>query len=183
MFCLDLSKNQGGNMRTKVKAFIAFVGVLLAVTALSLIIIGRGPLYGKAKEKDRIPDMTGVWTYETAQYYFEDVTNPKEEPKDRMASSTPEEDWHITHQTGRVFAGTFGFEGEGKLTGVILPDGTVSIQIFWASETRIFFTGRMLNTKGISVMAGYFHYFDDFNPGGTGDKWMGSGYSRAYRED
>lgn len=170
-------------MRAKVKTFIAVVGVMLIVTAISIIIISRGPLYGKEGEDNWVPDMIGVWTGEMAQHYFVDVTDPTETPNYIEESSTSEEDWHITHQTGRVFAGTFGVSTERKLTGVIMEDRTVSIQMFWESETRIFFTGMMTKSGGARQISGYFHYFDDFNPGGTGDKWMGSGYGRFVKVD
>ena len=39
---------KGGNMKSKVKAFIAVIGVLLVVTAGSLILMSKGPLYGQA---------------------------------------------------------------------------------------------------------------------------------------
>lgn len=176
-------KGKGENMRTKAKAFIAVISVVLIVTAISIIIISRGPLYGKEGEDNWVPDMTGVWTGEMAQQYFEDVTNPTEMPNYIEESSTPEENWRITHQTGRVFAGTFGVSDERKLTGVIMEDRTVSIQMFWESETRIFFTGMMTKSGGALQISGYFHYFDDFDPSGTGDKWMGSGYIRLFKED
>lgn len=169
-------------MRIKVNAFIAVVGVVLVVTSTGFI-ISRGPLYGQAEENNWIPDLIGAWLGESAQYYFEDVTDPTETPNYIIESSTPEEAWHITDQTGRIFAGTVGLSGERKLTGVILPDRTVSIQMFWESETRIFFTGRMTKSGDEPQISGYFHYFDDLDPSGTGDKWMGSGYIRVVKVD
>ena len=170
-------------MKTKVKAFIAVVGITLIVTAISIIIISRGPLYGEAAEDYWVPDMTGVWTGELAQYYFEDVTDASETPNYIEEFSTPEENWHITDQTGSVFAGTVGVSGERKLTGVIMKDRTVSIQMFWESETRIFITGRITKSRRALQISGYVHYFDDFDPSGTGDKWMGSGYFRFFKVD
>lgn len=170
-------------MRTKVKTFIAVVGVMLIVTAISIIIISRGPLYGKEGEDNWVPDMIGVWTGELAQHYFMNVDDASETPNYIEESTTPEENWHITHQTGRIFAGTYGVSGERKLTGVIMEDRTVSIQMFWESETRIFITGKMTKSGGVLQISGYFHFFDDFLFGGTGDKWMGSGYGRFVKAD
>ncbi|MFC2169969.1 hypothetical protein ACFLRM_05340, partial [Acidobacteriota bacterium] len=61
-------------MKTKVKTFFAVVGVLVVVTAISLIIISRGPLYGQAGDDNWVPDMIGTWTGEAAGYLFLDVT-------------------------------------------------------------------------------------------------------------
>ena len=65
----------------------------------------------------------------------------------------------ITHQTGRVFAGTWE-TGEDpdlvvrKMAGVTLPDRTVSMQAFETSEFRIFITGRMTKSGGTLQISG-----------------------------
>ena len=150
-------------MRTKVKAFITVVGVLLVVTAISLIIFSRGPIYGQAAEDNWVPDLTGEWIGEATGYAYEDVLEyPTEEPEYYPEASLSDDgNIFITHQRGRVFAGIYEL-GDGKLTGVILPDRTVSIQFFEFSETRMFFTGRMTKSGGALQISGYVHMFDDF---------------------
>lgn len=166
-------------MRSKVKAFIAVIGVLLVVTAISLIIISRGPLYGKAAEDNWVPDLIGEWTGEAAIYFYFDVTDPTETPK--YAEAPLAHDFAITHQTGRVFAGTWD---ETKVAGVMLPDRTVSIQFLEPPERRCFMIGRITKSGGALQISGFWHFFDDFGlPSGTGDKWMGGGYVLLVKVD
>ncbi len=164
-------------MRTKVKTFIAVVGVMLIVTAISLIIFSRGPLYGQDAEDNWIPDMIGVWTGEGAAYGFLDVTEPYLQPW--YFEGLYENGLEITHQTGRIFAGEWGSDDGGdrfKLTGVIMPDRTVSIQLFEPSEERHFITGRITRSRGSLQISGYGHFFDDFHL--DGQKMMASGYGQ-----
>ena len=51
-------------MKNKVKTFFAVVGVLMVITAISLIVISRGPLYGQAENDNWVPDMIGWWAVE-----------------------------------------------------------------------------------------------------------------------
>ncbi len=169
-------------MRSKVKAFIVVVGVLLVVTAIALIISGRGPLYGKAAEDNWVPNMLGVWGQESgAGYHFEDVTDPNCMPQ-YYEFTTSEGYMYITYQTGRVFAGEWNGR---KLAGVILQDRTVSIQGFEPSEHRFFMTGKITGSGGKLQIEGWAHDFDDFGRppiGGAGkDKGMGSGYGRLVK--
>ena len=167
-------------MRSKVKASIVVVGVLLVVTAIALIIISRGPLYGQAARDNWVPNMLGVWAPESgANYIFDDVTNPNCMPQ-YVEYTTAEGYVYITHQTGRVFAGAWNGR---KLTGVILQDRTVSIQVFEPSEHRFFMTAKIKGSEGKLQIEGYSHDFNDFGlpePGGK-DKGMGSGYGRLVK--
>ena len=169
-------------MKTKVKTFFAVVGVLVVITAISLIISSRGPLYGQAEDDNWVPNLIGVWTCEAVGYFFEDVTDPACEP---LYVEGPQDDFVITHQTGRVFGGTWYDDpnepGDNKkLTGVMLPDRTVSIQDFEPGAERVFITGRMTKSGGTLQMSGYLHFFDDFMhkhwPYEQGEKMMASGY-------
>ncbi len=183
-------------MKTKVKTFFAVVGVLLVVTAISLI-IGRGPLYGQAENDNWVPNMIGTWGMsEGVGYYFEDVTDPACIPKYTVSSLDPDPEaegyLHITHQTGRVFAGTWWSGSDPdvvvrKLSGVMLPDRTVSIQAFETSEYRIFITGRMTKSGGTLQISGYAHSFDDINHShGPYDPYLGtmsSGYAQLIKID
>ena len=164
-------------MRTKVKTFIAVVGVLLVVTAISLIIFSRGPIYGKAAEDNWVPDLIGVWTGEGAGYGFLDVTVPYLQPV--YFEGPIENGLEITHQTGRTFAGEWGSDDGGdrfKLTGVIMPDRTVSIQLFEPSEERHFITGRITRSGGTLQISAYGHFFDDFHY--ESETMMSSGYGQ-----
>jgi len=165
-------------MRTKVKAIIAVGGVLLVITAISLIIIVRGPLYGKASNDNWVPDLIGVWTGEGACYVFMDVTEPYLQPE-HYFEGLFENGLKITQQNGRVFAGEWGFGEEGdrfKLTGVIMPDRTVSIQLFEPSEERHFITGRLKRSGGTLQISAYGHFFDDFHC--DSQQMMASGYAQ-----
>jgi hypothetical protein len=76
------------------------------------------------------------------------------------------EPFHITHQTGRLFAGRAGKPefpefAEGRLTGIVLPDGTVSIQFFEDTELRMLIKAKLTLTGGKYEMEGYAHLFDD----------------------
>jgi hypothetical protein len=167
-------------MRTKVKAIIAIGGVLLVITAISLVIVVRGPLYGKATNDNWVPDMIGEWATERAAIYtFEDVTDPTCTPVYIEGVSYPEGVIHITEQTGRVFAGKW--EGGHKVTGVILPDRTVSMQEFEPSELRFFITGRLTKSGDALQISGYSHMFDDFGISPDSDKMMASTYGRLVK--
>jgi len=166
-------------MRTKVKAFIAVVGVLLVVTAISLVIFSRGPIYGQAEEDNWVPNLIGEWTGEAAIQFYFDVTDAAETPK--YAEAPLEHNFAITHQTGMVFAGTWNGT---KVAGVMLKDRTVSIQFFEPPERRAFMIGRITKSEGSLQISGIWYFFDDFGlPTGVGNKWMGNGYARLVKVD
>ncbi|NIO20820.1 MAG: hypothetical protein GTN76_08795 [Candidatus Aenigmarchaeota archaeon] len=173
-------------MRTKVKAFITVMCILLFVTAMSFIIINRGPIYAMDDDDyddDWVPNLIGEWISPATGYGYEDVTNIDEIPGYGEGSLSDDGNIIITDQTGRIFTGTYEL-GYGKLTGVILPDRTVSIQFFELTETRIFFTGRMTKSGDTLQISGYFHIFDDYN-GLHGDPAaeMASGYAQLIKID
>ena len=103
-------------------------------------------------------DPIGNWTAEMAGYIFWDVTNPSsvvyddESGEELVQPSYGERasDIVITHQTGRAFAAERdSVEGDRRrLTGVIMPNRTVSIQIFEPSELRMFISGRLKQSGG-----------------------------------
>ncbi len=176
-------KGKGGNMRTKAKAFIAVVSIVLIVTAISIIIISRGPVYGQDAEDNWIPDLIGEWYSEAVGYAYEDVIHLPQEPEYFEGESLSDDgNIFITHQTGRVFAGTFE-EGDGVLTGVIMKDRTVSIQFFELSEFRIFVTGRITKSGDTLQISGYVHAFDDFGIRPEPNTEMASGYVRLFKID
>jgi hypothetical protein len=144
-------------MRIKVKALYTVVGILLVVTSIGLV-ISRGSLYGQAEEDNWVPDLCGTWAGELTGYYYPDVTQP-----DRIYMKAPfQHDVIITDQTGMVFAGILVDGGDpGKVAGVMLPDRTVSIQIFDPSELRLFMTGRMKVSGSTLEISGYGHMYDD----------------------
>ncbi|UCE40494.1 MAG: hypothetical protein JSV17_13710 [Candidatus Aminicenantes bacterium] len=167
-------------MRTKVEAIIAVIGVLLVITTIGLIIISRGPLFGKDNNDDWVPNLIGEWIGEANGYAYSDATEWPMETPEYFAGESLSDDGNIiiTHQTGQVFAGTFE-EGYGIFSGVIMKDRTVSIQFFELSEFRLFFTGRMTKSGGALQMSGYVHAFDDLQPEGNTE--MASGYVRLFK--
>ena len=138
------------------------VGVLLVVTAISLIIISRASLYGQTGRGSWIPDLIGEWVGKATAYYYPDVTDQSTFEYLDGVDFSDKGNVIITEQTGRVFAGSY--EGDkGTLTGVILQDGTVSIQFFELSENRMFFTGKIRRSRGTLQLEGYVHVFGDFH--------------------
>ena len=86
--------------------------------------------------------------------------------------ATDEPYWEVTHQNGEAFAAV-AFDEDGDLhamTGVVLSDGTVSIQAFNPSEQRFFITGTVKLTNGTYVIDAQGQVFDDFGlkPFGNG---------------
>lgn len=170
-------------MRSKLKTLFAVVGALAVVTAISLIVISRGPLYGQVENDNWVPDLCGEWISEAVGYSINNVTNPLDPPEYSEGSLSDDGNIFITEQNGRVFTGTFE-EDEGKLTGVILPDRTVSIQLFEQSELRFFLTGRLTKSGNTLQISGYIHLFDDFHgfrvsPRPDDSEWvMATGYAQ-----
>lgn len=162
-------------MKTTLKICIAIVGVLLFVTTINLI-IEREPLYGQIGKDNWVPDLTGEWSAEGYGYWFKDVTIYDDKPK--YFEGPGDRNLFITHQTGRVFAGTW--EGR-KLTGVVLPDRTISIQMFELTELRIFLTGKLTGSRNNLEMQGYVYQFDDFGVDDPGGREMYTLYGRLWK--
>jgi len=171
-------------MRTTLKKCVAVLGVLLVVAVIGLI-ISRGPIYGQAGADNWVPDLTGEWTGELTGYYYDHVTDPACVPQ--YFKNPFEHNLIITNQTGRVFAGALVNTDDpsepGKVAGVILPDRTVSIQIFDPSELRLFITGRMKASGETLEISGYGHMFDDFGSGSNLHATMASMYIRLVKVD
>ena len=139
-------------MKSKVKTFFAVAGVLVVIVAVSIITTSREPLHGQAGNDSWVPNMIGRWSTQGVGYVFEDVlsADPNLEP---VYVEGDLDDFVITRQIGRVFAGTWYDDpndpGDLKtLVGVILPDRTVSIQDFEPSEERTFITRRLTKSGG-----------------------------------
>jgi hypothetical protein len=109
------------------------------------------------------------------------VTDPDPNQQPIYLQGFSEGDFVITEQAGRVFAGTS--EHGQKLTGVILPDRTVSIQAFELPEHRVFGTGRLTVSGGRRQLSAYVHLFSDFGASASEDSNMASGYVRLVEAD
>jgi hypothetical protein len=106
-----------------------------------------------------IPDLKGPWKFVASGYDFRDVLRDGVNPKWESATSTGK----ITHQKGRTFAGRFTRVGhEVKMTGVILEDNTVHIQVF-TYHSRAFLLGRYSVINGKATIRAASHQYDDFN--------------------
>ena len=73
---------------------------------------------------------------------------------------------NITTQNGRVFAGNHYDPDEpgDKVTGVLMPDGTVSVQFLLdvtGGTDRFFFTGTLAKVRGRYEIKGYGHGYED----------------------
>ena len=155
---------------SKLTGLVLVSGALVVAMGMSFLLSGARSLYGQVGEGN-IPDMVGVWKGELYGYNFNNVADPDcRQPADIAKSQcqpqyiqNPEASFQITTQNGRVFAGLY-VEGQypRRLTGVVLPDGTVSVQGFSPTELRSFFTGTLTFTNGTYEMTGQGHSFDDF---------------------
>jgi len=152
--------------------------LLLAISAMAicvgLAVLGREPLYGQGGST-RIPAMLGQWSGQGAGYGFENVLDPSSQPQ--YSENEGQGLLNITAQNDRAFAGTFG--AGDKLTGVILPAGTVSMQTY-RDNNRMFLTGTLTDHgRGGYVITGYIDSFEDLTravmPG------MGTAYFQAIK--
>ena len=69
----------------------------------------------------------------------------------------------ITHQIGRVFAGTH-IEAPDKSTGIILPDGTVEV-LGWEPQLDLLahamFKGKLYSDRGQYIIRGHGHIISE----------------------
>jgi hypothetical protein len=168
-------------MRLTLRGYTPAIGYLLAAIALVLVIASRTPLYGQAGDS-WVPDLRGTWNVAVMGYGFEDVTDPNSQ-SGYFYSPTQSDQVVITQQTERVFAGIIDDPNgdDGKLVGVILPDRTVSIQVFDPSEVRLFATGRLEVSGRQLQISGYGHMFDEFGIREFPDKTMSTVYIRLVK--
>ena len=106
--------------------------------------------------QDRIPNMLGWWISEASVFYFENVDDPSGEP----IFGEGQIYINITHQNGRVFAGTVNFDD--KLTGAIAPDGTISMQSFGGNDRFLYSAKLQLFAKKEQI-SGFINTFEDLN--------------------
>jgi hypothetical protein len=135
---------------------------LCMAVCIGLVVVARAPLYGQA---NRIPDLRGLWNGYVGGCIFQDAYEgyPSGSPPDPNCDAWDDTKLNITEQNGSVFAGLG--EGPGdKFTGIILADGTVSIQGFDPSNhERILGEGTVSVRGGSYLMTGYMHIFRDPN--------------------
>ncbi len=168
-------------MKHKLQILVCAVSVLLVVAVIVFVVNDTEPLYGQGRSgfdaNNQLPDLIGTWRGDAEICSFSDVTDTSNQPVCQQIMPGEMEDFVITEQAGRVFAGIFdNFDGapdEDRITGVILSDRTVSIQLFELSELRGFLTGRLTGAGDNLEISGYFHVFDDF--GGGGRRGHGNG--------
>jgi len=129
--------------------------VLLAAFVAGIAIAGPHPAYGQQVGPDRAPNMVGEWRGRAQVVYFENIDDSVSQPQ---FIQTDEFVLTIGAQEGRAFA-ALGPDGD-KLTGVILPGGTLSMQLFGGND-RWFLTGTLTIERGLYVIKGYIHTFED----------------------
>ncbi|MEK7405592.1 MAG: hypothetical protein AAB225_10840, partial [Acidobacteriota bacterium] len=128
-------------------------------SGIGLLVIGKDSLYGQVGPQ-RVPDLRGLWTGSIYGCMFLDALARTNNP---IYGGDDDIDIEITLQQGRSFAGRGG-DPEDKVTGILLPDGTVQIQFFDPDHTnRGLATGTLSIEKGRYVMRVYSHGFDDLN--------------------
>jgi len=131
--------NSGSNY---LKFFISIIGIFVAFACIAFLIPGEEPLYGQRGNK--IPDLIGEWSGGVYGGGFEDVWSA-DAP---VFGGDDTVDMTITHQEGRFFCGG-GENYEDKITGVLMEDGTVHVQLFDTSNMeRVFGIGKLIRRKG-----------------------------------
>ncbi|MCX6638634.1 MAG: hypothetical protein NT090_26570 [Acidobacteria bacterium] len=146
---------------SKLNSKVSILGLALSLAGIGLLFSSRERLYGQSPD-NRVPDLRGDWKGQITVVLFDNSLDPTEPPQ----FGQDEFVFTITHQNGRVFAG-FNPEPSGngeKLTGVLLPDGTVSMQVLSGhGSDRTFLTGTFSTAKGTYQMEGYAHQYEDVN--------------------
>jgi len=110
----------------------------------------------------KIPNLVGEWKGQAVGYSYEDSGNPYNSPQFAQG----EVSMNITTQNGRVFAGTHYDPGEpgDKLTGVLMPDGSVSLQFLFdvtGGTDRYFINGTLANVRGRYEIKAHGHTYED----------------------
>ena len=128
----------------------------------------------------KIPNLVGEWKGQLVGYSYEDSGNPANGPEFVQGEIS----MNITVQNGRVFAGTHYDPGEpgDKLTGVLMPDGTVNIQLLFdvtGGTDRYFVTGTLATVRGGYKITGFLHVYEDVKHSMTAR--MASGYFSMYK--
>jgi hypothetical protein len=113
----------------------------------------------------QIPDLRGTWGGEASEVRFRDSRDPTAEPQFGSGGLVI---FTITHQQEGLFAGTIPDPDNpgNKVTGVVLPDGAVSIQIQEGQgegNDRYFITAALTVADGRYRMTGYGHVFEELS--------------------
>ncbi len=158
-------------MRSNLRVLMSTVGVVMVAALVGLLVTGRDPVYGQGPPLGTRPvvDLTGVWEGEFSGYLFEDVLDEYDSPQ--FIFQEPGEDLVITDQTDSTFAGSW--PGGDKVTGTVMPDGTVTVQMFEPGELRLFGTGTVEVRGNRAEIHGVLHAFDDFGFGGDTSMFSG----------
>jgi hypothetical protein len=165
---------------------VSALGLFVVLLAAGFVMAARAPAFGQ--NRARVPDLRGTWQGQIRGYIVQNVlVEPVFDPSGNPTLGKPhyfedasdDQTFFIREQVGRVFA---GWDAEGrKLTGVLMPDGTVSVQLFEPTENRTLFIGTLTAVGGQLRMEVYGHGFDDFgltapDPLNAGHFNMASGY-------
>ena len=141
------------------KHVLSIFAAVAVVTCIGLLVPGKSSLYGQVGPQ-RIPDLRGLWTGSIHGCGFLDAWAQTNDP---MCGGDDTIQLEITLQQGRIFTGQSG-DPKDKLTGVLLPDGTVQFQIFQPGnfDHSIAF-GTLSIDKGHYVITAYQHGLYDVN--------------------
>ncbi len=158
------------------KWLLSIMALLGGALAAVLLLSPNQPAYGQIGTA-RIPDMRGRWQGTMmAGCVFKNALDPNDVAQCFDNGTPTDEDIvDITAQTGRAFAGST--PDGGKVTGVLLPDGTVGMQAFGEGTLRLFITGKLELLRGKYVITGHTQMFDDLTPA-TDAPDMGTAYGQ-----
>jgi hypothetical protein len=110
-----------------------------------------------------IADVRGNWSVIVTMVGFENSFDATEEPRFQRIETR----FIVTHQQDRLFAGTMpnGSGGGERMIGVVLPDGTLSMQMMalGGGHDRIFLKAALTSENGRYRMTGYGHMFEDLD--------------------
>jgi hypothetical protein len=129
--------------------------VILAV----LVTIVFGAYFTSFTHAAGIPNLKGKWKNSMSGFGFQNVLRDGVKPQAATDSGVA----ILGFQKGRSFAGRFiDNNHEVKLTGVILEDNTVHMQIF-SYHSRGVFVGKYSVINGIQTIKGAANLHDDLN--------------------
>jgi len=180
------------------KRMASVFAVPICMISISLLFLGHAPLYGAPQ----IPDMTGTWTVAVSSCDFDSLTPSAAFSADdisiRCEESEGPSEFVITDRRvdGNVFAGYYMSDYADNdvthyryshLTGIVMPDGTVGIQILtyyyaestWESTERVVATGILKVQGGVYIMTGYAHVYQEGAHGNNAPERISTSYFSA----
>jgi hypothetical protein len=130
---------------------------LTILSVLATIIVGA--YFTSFSYAAGIPNLKGKWKSSMSGFGFQNILQDGVNPQAATDSGVAT----LGFQKGRSFAGRFiDNNHEVKLTGVILEDNTVHMQVF-SYHSRGVFVGKYSVINGVQTIKGAANLYDDLN--------------------